>query len=235
MIKVLLVDDHASAREPLAFMLDHEPDLVVVAATGSIAESRQVIADGVEIDVALIDLGLPDGWGTELFGAIHSSSPGAVALVLTAHTDRVLQARALAEGAAGVVHKSADVSEIADAVRRVHAGEPLVSAREVADAVALAAADRRDRDVADRLLGQLTPREHDVLQALADGLADKEIAERLAIGGGTVRTHVNSILMKLGVRSRLQAVVLAARHGALTVVPPPVPGGPGGLDPRRGG
>jgi DNA-binding NarL/FixJ family response regulator len=217
-IRVLLIDDHASAREPLAFMLDREPDLTVVASTGSIAESRQVLADGAAIDVALVDLGLPDGWGTELLGAIYASNPRAVALVLTSHTDRVLHARALAEGAAGVVHKSADVGDIAAAIRRLHAGEPLVTPREVADAVALAAADRRQRDSAAHLLAQLTPREHDVLQTLAEGLPDKEIAARLDIGAGTVRTHVNSILTKLGVSSRLQAVVLAARNGAITIV-----------------
>lgn len=220
MIKVLLVDDHASAREPLAFMLDREPDLSVVASTGSIAETRQALADGTPIDVALVDLGLPDGWGTELLGAIHASNPRAVALVLTSHTDRVLQARALAEGAAGVVHKSADVTDIATAIRRLHAGEPLVSPRVVADAVALAAADRRQRDADAHLLGQLTPREQDVLQTLAEGLADKEIATRLGIGAGTVRTHVNAILTKLGVSSRLQAVVLAARNGAIHLAPP---------------
>jgi DNA-binding NarL/FixJ family response regulator len=224
-IRVLLIDDHASAREPLAFMLDREPDLTVVASTGSIAESRQVLADGAAIDVALVDLGLPDGWGTELLGSIYASNPRAVALVLTSHTDRVLHARALAEGAAGVVHKSADVAEIASAIRRLHAGEPLVSPREVADAVALAAADRRERDSAAHLLAQLTPREHDVLQTLAEGLPDKEIAARLSIGVGTVRTHVNSILTKLGVSSRLQAVVLAARNGAIAMAAPD-PSGP---------
>lgn len=215
MIRVLLVDDHASAREPLAFMLNHQDDIEVVATAGSVAESQEALAGGLDLDVAVLDLGLPDGWGTELIGTVHASNPRAVTLVLTSYTDQVVLAQALAAGAAGVLNKSADVDEIVAGIRRLHAGEQLVSAREVADAIRVAATERDRGATERRLLDGLTPREREVLQTLAGGLADKEIAAELGVGVGTVRTHVNAVLTKLGVRSRLQAVVLAARNDAI--------------------
>lgn len=215
MIRVLLVDDHASAREPLAFMLNHHDDIEVVATAGSVAESQEALAGGLDLDVAVLDLGLPDGWGTELIGTVHASNPRAVTLVLTSYTDQVVLAQALAAGAAGVLNKSADVDEIVAGIRRLHAGEQLVSAREVADAIRVAATERDRGATERRVLDSLTPREREVLQTLAGGLADKEIAAELGVGVGTVRTHVNAVLAKLGVRSRLQAVVLAARNDAI--------------------
>lgn len=217
MIRLMLVDDHASSREPLAFMLGHEEDMAVVAKAGSVSEAREALAGDLDLDVAILDLGLPDGSGKELIGAVHASNPRAVALVLTSFTDKRVLAEAVEAGAAGVVHKSSDVEVIAAAVRKLHAGEQLVSAREVSEAVRLAVTERRKRESERLMLENLTPREREVLSALAEGLTDKEIAERLYLGSGTVRTHVNAILGKLGVRSRLQAVVFAVRYGAVDI------------------
>ncbi|MGF1470525.1 MAG: response regulator transcription factor [Rubrobacteraceae bacterium] len=217
MIRMLLVDDHSSSREPLAFMLGHEPDMTVVAKAGSVAETRQALAENLDLDIAILDLGLPDGFGTELIGAVHASNPRAVALVLTSFSDKQVLAEAIEAGAAGVMHKSSDVEEIVAAVRKLHSGEQIVSAREVSEAVRLAVAARREKSEGKLVLDSLTPREMDVLQALAEGLTDKEIAERLFVGVGTVRTHVNNVLSKLGVRSKLQALVFAVRHGAVEI------------------
>lgn len=214
MIRLMLVDDHASSREPLAFMLGHEKDMAVVAKAGSVAEAREALEEDLDLDVAILDLGLPDGSGKELIGAVHASNPRAVTLVLTSFTDKRVLAEAVEAGAAGVVHKSSDVAVIAAAVRKLHAGEQLVSAREVSEAVRLAVTERRKRESERLMLESLTPREREVLAALAEGLTDKEIAERLYLGAGTMRTHVNAILGKLGVRSRLQAVVFAVRYNA---------------------
>lgn len=215
MIRLLLVDDHVSAREPLAFMLGLQDDIEVVACTGSIAETRDALEEELDLDVAIVDLGLPDGSGVDLIGAIHASNPRSVTLVLTSFTDPVILARAISAGAAGVLHKSSDVSQIMSAVRALHAGEQLVTPREVADAVRLAASDRQKGQL-DRIRAEsLTDRERDVLAALGEGLSDKEIAERLVVGSATVRTHVNAILTKLGAQSRLQAVVTAARLGLI--------------------
>jgi DNA-binding NarL/FixJ family response regulator len=215
MIRLMLIDDHVSAREPLAFMLDHQPDMEVVATAGSLAEAREALDDQLDLDVAIVDLGLPDGSGAELIGTIHASNPRSVSLVLTSFSDQLVLARAISAGAAGVLHKSSDVSQIIEAVRTLHSGEQLVTARDVADAVRLAAAEQARSQIDQVRVESLTPRELEVLQALGDGLSDKEIAERLVLGAATVRTHVNSLLAKLGVQSRLQAVVFAARTGLI--------------------
>jgi DNA-binding NarL/FixJ family response regulator len=218
MIRVLLVDDHATTREPLAFMLEQEPDLTVVAQAGSVNEGRRALWEkGASVDVAVVDLGLPDGSGEELIPVLRAAYPRAAALVLTYFSDRERLARAVEAGASGVLHKSASVEEVIEAVRRLHSGEQLLSLEEVFDALRLVDQERRkDREV--RLtFEKLTDRELEVLQALAEGLSDREIAERFHVGTTTVRTHVTSVLTKLGATSRLQALVLAVRYGIVTI------------------
>jgi DNA-binding NarL/FixJ family response regulator len=210
--RVLLVDDHATFREPLAFMLNREPEFEVVAQAGSLVEARRALED---IDLAVVDLNLPDGDGTELIGELRTANPHGMVLILTASADREAYARAVETGAAGVLNKSASIREVIEASRRLVAGEAVLSTDEVAELLRLA--DRRreqDRETR-RAIESLTPREREVLVLLAEGLSDKEIAERLYVGSGTVRTHVVNIFVKLGVHSRLQALVFAARHGLI--------------------
>jgi DNA-binding NarL/FixJ family response regulator len=217
-IRVLLVDDHASTREPLAFMLEQETDLTVVAQAGSVGEARRTLGEaGASVDVAVVDLGLPDGSGEELIPVLRAAYPRAATLVLTYFSDRERLARAVEAGASGVLHKSASVEEVIEAVRRLHSGEQLLSLEDVFEALRLVDQERRkDREVW-LSFEKLTDRELEVLQALADGLSDREIAERFHVGSATVRTHVTSILAKLGAASRLQALVLAVRHGLVKI------------------
>lgn len=218
MIRLLLIDDHASTREPLAFMLEQEPDLTVIGQVGSVAKARRLIEDvGTTIDLVVVDLGLPDGSGEEIIPALRVINPHAAALVLTYFSDQERLARAVAAGASGVLHKSASIQEVIDAVRRLHAGEQLVSREEVIAALRRVDEERREDRETRRSFERLTERELAVLQALADGLSDREIADRLYIGPATVRTHVTSILTKLNAASRLQAVVLAVRHNLVTI------------------
>ena len=215
MNRVLLVDDHAAFREPLAFMFDREPEFEVVAQAGSLSEARR---DLEIIDLAVVDLDLPDGDGTELIGELRAANPQGMVLVLTASVDREAYARAVEAGAAGVLNKSARIMEVIEAARRLVEGKALLSGAEVVELLRLAA-QRRERDHEARLaIEQLTPRELEVLQALADGLSDKEIAERLYVGSGTVRSHVVNIFGKLGVHSRLQALLFAVRHDLIDIV-----------------
>lgn len=212
--RVMLVEDHATFREPLAFMFDREPDFEVVAQAGSVAEARAKLEG---IDLAVVDLNLPDGDGTDLIGALRAMNPRAMVLVLTANADRAAYARAAEAGAAGVLHKSVRVKEVVDAARRLLSGEWLFSTEEVVELLRLAGESRtRDRQ-AERSVELLTPRELEVLQALADGLSDKEISESLHVGVGTVRNHLVSIFSKLGVNSRLQALVFALRQGIVKI------------------
>ncbi len=217
MVRVLLVDDHASFRQPLAFVLGREPDLEVVGQAGSLAEARRALADAGGAEVALVDLGLPDGDGVDLIRELRAANPRGKAVALTESGDAVAAARAVEAGAVGVLPKSCSVAEIIAALRRLGAGEPLLPPAEAAALLRLAG-ERRARDrAADAAIGRLTVREREVLQALADGLPDRGIAERLHVRPETVRTHLVHLLAKLGVDSRLQAVIFALRHGLVAV------------------
>ena len=216
MQRLLLVEDHASFRQTLAYVFDQQPDFEVVAQAGSLAEARRVMS-GREADLGVIDLVLPDGEGIELIREMGESNPLFAALVLTASLDRAEHARAIEAGAAGVLHKSADVDEILEATRRLAAGETLLSPEELIEMLRLAGNRREEARDARTRIEQLTPREMQVLQALAEGLSNREIAEQLHMSVDTERTHMMNILNKLGVHSRLQALLFAARHGLVEI------------------
>ena len=210
MTRVLLVDDHSAFRQPLAFMLERVHDITVVGQAGSVAEARTMLGD---VDVAVIDLDLGDGTGMDLIPELRAANPDGQVLVLTASASRDDFARAVQSGAAGVMHKSSGLNEIIDSGQRLGRGEQVTHPRDVADLVS-----RLDRRRGEEMQGrshfdQLTAREQEVLEALAQGLSDREIGERLSIGTETVRTHMAKILDKLEVHSRLQAVVYAIRLG----------------------
>ena len=144
--RVLLVDDHSAFREPLAFMFEREPDFEVVGQADSLAEARRVL--GIienEVDLAVVDLDLPDGDGTELVGELRAANPRAIVLVLTASIKRETHARAVEAGAAGVLDKTSHIGEVIEASRRLVAGESILSPEEVVELLQLADR-RRERD-----------------------------------------------------------------------------------------
>ena len=212
MHRLFLVEDHASFRQTLALVFDHQPDFEVVAQAGTLGEARRVMRDR-EADLGVIDLALPDGEGAELIEEMFEANPEFAALVLTASLDRTEHARAIEAGAAGVLHKSTDVDEIMDTARRLMAGETLISPEELVDMLILAGQSREEERESRASIEQLTRREMQVLKALAEGLTNREIAERLHMSVDTERTHMMNILSKLGVHSRLQALLFAARYG----------------------
>ena len=217
-VRIMVVDDHDTFRDPLAFMLERELDLTVVARPRSLSETREVLESmDVAVDVAIVDLNLPDGSGADLIKELHGPRPRATALVLSATADQKHLARAIEAGAAGVMHKSAPMSDLVEAVHRLAAGEQLLSQEEVIEALRFLTRQRESNREARLASARLTPREREVLQALAEGLSDKQIAGRLHVGVGTVHSHVTNILAKLEVSSRLQALVFAVRHGVVTI------------------
>lgn len=216
MQRILLVEDHASFRQTLAILFEHEPEFEVVGQAGTLAEARRVL-QSVETDLAVVDLSLPDGEGVELIEELGDAGPSLTTLVLTASVDRGDHARAVEAGAAGVLHKSADVDEIIDAVRRLAMGETLLSSGEITELLRLAVRRREQEIRVKSAVERLTPREMEVLQALSEGLSNKEIAGRMHISVETERSHMMNILTKLGARSRLQALVIAARHGIVDI------------------
>ncbi len=216
MQRILLVEDHASFRQTLAFVFDQQPEFEVVAQAGTLAEARREM-EGSEADLGVIDLTLPDGEGTELIGELCEANPEFAALVLTASLDRTEHARAVEAGATGVLHKSADVDMILDATRRLGEGGTLLSEDELIALLRLAGQEREEAVEARASIEQITPREKEVLQKLAEGLSNKEIAAELHMSVDTERTHMMNILNKLGVHSRLQALLFAARHGLVEI------------------
>jgi DNA-binding NarL/FixJ family response regulator len=216
MWRILLVEDHASFRQTLAFVFDQQREFEVVAQAGTLAEVRRKMEDSVA-DLAVIDLTLPDGEGTELIEELREANPDFAALVLTASLDRTEHARAVEAGAAGILHKSADVDAILDATRRLGEGETLLSDDELVALLRLAGQNREEEVEARASIEQITPREKEVLQKLAEGLSNKEIAASLHMSVDTERTHMMNILNKLGVHSRLQALVFAARYGLVEI------------------
>jgi DNA-binding NarL/FixJ family response regulator len=215
-IRLLLVDDHAVFRQPLAFMLDREPDLTVAAQAGTVREAHAALdhaKSGQPVDVALVDLQLPDGNGVEIVRAMRDANSIAQALVVTADTDTVHHAKAIEAGAAGVISKTAELHAIVTAIRRVYAGEPVHPPEEIIAYLRLACQERQREYTTQETVATLTPRERQVLEALVEGLDNRAIAERLFISPETARTHVVKLLAKLHVDSRLQAAIFAIRQG----------------------
>ena len=212
-VRVMLIEDHTAIREALASTFQAE-GFEVVAQAASLSEARGMLEG---IDVAVVDLGLPDGYGGDLIKALRETNPQAQALVLSATLDRRETARAVEAGAAGVLSKTTHLEQVVDAVRRLRAGESLMSLEEVVKLLRFASYRRAEEYEAHQALEKLTPREIEVLQALALGLDSEGIAQRLQIALRTERNHIASILAKLGVHSQLQALVFALRHGIVEI------------------
>lgn len=215
MIRLLVVDDHTSFRESLVFMLNLVEDLTVVAQAGNLEGAREAIKS-TPIDVALLDLDVGGERGLDVIHELRIHHPNAVAIVLTGNTGAKSRAIAVAAGAVGMLHKSTSIQEIVLALRQAVAGEPLISPREAADLMQQGSMHLTNDAEGRAALEQLSHREQDVLRALAAGLDNQGIAQRLFVSPETVRTHIVRIYRKLGVDSRLQAVLFGVRHNFLT-------------------
>ena len=216
--RILLVEDHASFRQALAFMFEREEGFTVVGQAGSLAEARQFLNGSTgSTDVAVCDLALPDGDGFDLIEELAVDGGGVTTLVLSASLEPARFARAVEAGASGVLHKAAAIGDIVEAVKRLRAGEALLSPGEVIEMLRMVSRQRQEELEAQKAIDRLTRREREVLQALAEGLDSKDIAEKLHITVETERTHMVNILNKLGVHSRLQALVFAARNGLVEI------------------
>lgn len=216
-ISVLIVDDHRAFGEALAVALGKESDLDIVEVTAD-GESAVEVAGSRRPDVALIDLQMPGIDGLETSRRIRAVSKETAVVVLTGSDDELALGRAIQAGAHGFLRKTAGIQELAGAVRAAHRGEPLNAHDEIEFALRrLRRLRDRDDDIAQRF-DRLTPRELEILQLLADGGAPDGIATQLDVSRNTLRTHIQNILMKLGVHSKLDAIVAAIRHGRVNTV-----------------
>lgn len=210
MIRVMLVDDHQSMLDGLSFILGQEPDFDIVSQAGSLTDARAKIQP---VDVALIDMGLPDGPGTNLIPDLNRVHPGVHILILVDSLDRNICATAVESGADGYVHKGNSTSEIVQVIRLVASGEMIHSQQELMELIRIAARRREDQRRTEEIARRLTPREHEILRVLVRGLNERDIARQLHISENTVRNHVVHIREKLNAHSRLHAVILALQLG----------------------
>lgn len=206
MIRIYLLDDHEIVRRGLRWLLESEPDLEVVGGSGSAVEAAARIP-ALRPDVAILDAQLPDGSGIDVCRQVRSVDPSIKGLILTAHADDEAVLAAIMAGASGYVLKTASCDGLAEAVRRVAAGESLLDAAQVARL-----SERvRSPDPADERLALLSPQEMAVLRNIAEGLSNRQIAERMFLTEKTVKNYVSNVFAKLGVERRTQAALLASR------------------------
>jgi PAS domain S-box-containing protein len=217
-VRVLLVEDHATVRDAIASSFEVEAGFEVVGQAASLAQARTMLEEtGQRVDVAVVDLGLPDGYGADLIGELREKNPQAQVLVLSATADRSEIARVAEAGAAGILNKTVHLDEVVETVRRLRAGETIMPLEEVVELLRYAGRERRQEYEARQAIEKLTPREREVLQALAEGLDSERVAQKLNISLRTERNHMSSVLAKLGVHSQLQALVFAVRHGVVEI------------------
>jgi len=197
---VLLADDHAVVRVGLRAMIDQQPDLQVVAEADT---GPQAIAKFLELapDIAVVDLVLPEKDGADVCAAIRAERPRARVLIVSSSSASEHVHRALKAGAQGYLLKDSSPSALLSAIRDVLAGHRVVPA-----GVAESLAERAYQS-------DLSPREHEVIQLVVDGLSNKLIADRLNLTEATVKTHLTHIFEKLGVEDRTQAAMAAVKRG----------------------
>jgi len=204
-ITVLLVDDHELIREGLRRALEREPDVEVVAEAASVAEGL-AMGRKTEPTVAIVDLRLPDGNGLDVVRALRAQSADMGIVVLTMYAGDNQLFDALDAGASAFVPKSAPAEEIVAAARHAASSPHSFTSADLADAM-----KRRTSPQGP----QLSPREREVLQLLADGMGVSQISRQLFISDSTTKTHISKLYDKLGAGNRAQALMTALRLGLL--------------------
>jgi two-component system, NarL family, response regulator DevR len=206
MIRVFLLDDHEVVRRGLADLLQAEGDIEVVGESASAVEAAHR-APALRPDVAILDARLPDGSGIDACRDIRAVDPSIKALILTSYEDDEALFAAIMAGASGYVLKQIRGTDLVDAVRRVAAGQSLLD-----PAVTARVLERIRTGIEEpKELKALTDQERRILEYIAEGLTNHEIAQRMFLADKTVKNYVSSVLAKLGLERRTQAAVLATR------------------------
>lgn len=200
-IRVLIVENHQLVSDSLELLLDDQTGIEVVGKVGSVAEASIIQLDTAP-DVVLTDFHLGDGTGRDAAVAIRATYPNAKFVFLSRDGSDDARLAAVEAGASAYLLKATAASEVISTVRRVAAGQSLITPSMVASLIV----NGRDREA---IRESLSPRELEVLQLMSEGVGTHEIARRLGIGYATVRTHVRAINHKLGAHSMVNAVVTA--------------------------
>jgi two-component system, NarL family, response regulator DevR len=204
-IRIFLVDDHEIVRRGIADLIEDEPDLEVVGEASSVAEALARVPK-TQVDVAVLDVRMPDGNGVELCRDLRSQVPDLNCLMLTSYADDEALFDAIMAGASGFVLKQVLGNDLVNAVRTVGEGGSLLDPRTT---TALLGRIRRRREENDPL-ANLSDQERAVLDLIGEGLTNRQISERMYLAEKTVKNYVSHLLAKLGMQRRTQAAVLAA-------------------------
>jgi DNA-binding NarL/FixJ family response regulator len=226
-IRIAIVDDQALVRTGFRMVLDAEPDLVVVGEAGDGAAAVE-LARSTPIDVMLMDVRMPGVDGIAATAEVTAGPASPRVIVLTTFDLDEYAFAAIRAGASGFLLKDARPQELTSAIRTVHAGEAALAPRVTRRMIELFAAGLPPAGAADAraaLFERLSPREREILVAIAEGLNNSELASRFFLSESTVKTHVGRILQKLDARDRVHLVILAYEHGLLS--------GPGTSPERR--
>jgi DNA-binding NarL/FixJ family response regulator len=205
--RVMIVEDHRVVAEGLAALIDSQGDLKVVGNVGTVADAGDQAAE-LRPDVVLLDFRLPDGTGADAASIIRDVWPAAKMIFLTREDSDAARFAAVQAGASAFVHKSRAAADVVAAIRDVARGKMLITPRTIATLLA-------KRRAIDTQLQSLTPREKEVLRMIAEGLSSRNLAAELGISYTTVRTHIRSLGNKLGVHSKLEAIVKARELGLI--------------------
>lgn len=213
-VRVLLADAHSLFREALSAALAGQPDLAVVAEAEDGLEAVGE-ATRMEPEVAVLDADLPNCEGVRAARLIRERVPGCRVVLLASEEEQDTLADAIDAGVNAYLTKASPLADLVDAIRAVHRGDTLVPARMLGGLLDRLVNRRREQSDAVRRMGRLTPREREVLALLAQGGDNDSIARDLVISPQTARTHIQNVLVKLGVHSRLEAAAVAIRNGLL--------------------
>jgi two-component system response regulator DevR len=205
-LAVFLLDDHEVVRTGLRALLEAGDDITVVGEAGTVADALSRIP-ALKPDVAILDVRLPDGSGVEVCREVRSADPNIVCVMLTSYADDEALIASIMAGAAGYVLKQIGSIDLLDTIRRAGAGESLLD-----PALTDRVIDRlRDGPAVDPRLASLTPQERRILDQIAEGHTNRQIAEEMYLAEKTVKNYVSNLLAKLGMERRTQAATFAAR------------------------
>jgi DNA-binding NarL/FixJ family response regulator len=208
--RILLVDDHTAIRQALRMMLESEADMAVVGEAGDGAEGVAV-ATKLEPDVTIVDLAMPGMGGLAAIPALRKAAPRTAILVFTMHESAAYVHEAMRTGARGYLLKSAHKEELLSAIRALRAGGGYLQPRITGTVLRRLVGDARVAGEA----GLLTAREIQILESVADGKSNKEIAAAMSIAEDTVKTHLRRLFEKLGAADRAHAVAIALRQNLI--------------------
>jgi DNA-binding NarL/FixJ family response regulator len=213
-VRVVIADGHSLFREAMKTVLQSEADLEVV---GEARDGIQAVAEiqRTSADVALIDAGLPNCDGIRATALIKESVPNCQVLVVSGEEDHTTLADAVEAGASGYLSKEYPLAELIEATRAIHRGETLIPQSMLGTLLRRLINRRRERDDALKRTQALTRREKEVLALLAEGADNDAIAQYLVISPQTARTHIQNVLGKLKVHSRLEAAAFVTQNGLL--------------------